>query len=245
MQASPSPVDPTADGPLAAAEVEWIKARRLTLGYPTMEALAADLLIGDSHLSKLLGGSRNARPLVRERIIAVLSRTSREAPINGSGVEPPGPPWNTLGRVEDLMPPGAVELPVYKWGIAGDPLQFGQEDGPIPDHTRFPNPLKYSLISQHGFGVLVRGTSMEARGVQDGDLAWVNPKRGYQLGSVVAALVVNGNGDSGLVIKGLARDAAGEYLVSQPERGVRHRVACESFRVLGPVVTVTREFAPE
>jgi SOS-response transcriptional repressor LexA len=168
------------------------------------------------------------------------SRTSRRAdnarpPTN----TPPGsaqPLANVVGSLDQLRSPTAHLLPVFRWGSCGDPRD--RESPPDPDHLEYPPPGRESLIGPHGFGVMVKGDSMAARGIFDGDVVWVNPERAYQLGKVVLALVSDASGESGMVVKTYARTEVGECLVSETAQG-RSPVVCREFRVIGPVVGIT------
>src|SRR5204862_2775010 len=94
---------------------------------------------------------------------------------------------NVLGGLEQVRPAGARPLPVFRWGACGDPRD--QESPPDPDHLEYPPPGRETLIGPSGFGVVVKGDSMAARGFHDGDLVWVNPYRSYSVGYVLLALV--------------------------------------------------------
>jgi SOS-response transcriptional repressor LexA len=146
------------------------------------------------------------------------------------------PLGNVVGSLEQLRSPAAHLLPVFRWGSCGDPRD--RESPPDPDHLEYPPPGRESLIGPHGFGVMVKGDSMAARGIYDGDVVWVNPERSYQLGKVVLALVSDTSGESGMVVKTYARTEVGECLVSETAEG-RSPVVCREFRVIGPVVGIT------
>ena len=143
---------------------------------------------------------------------------------------------NVVGSLDLLRSPTAHLLPVFRWGSCGDPRD--RESPPDPDHLEYPPPGRESLIGPHGFGVMVKGDSMAARGIYDGDVVWVNPERAYQLGKVVLALVSDASGESGMVVKTYARTEVGECLVSETAQG-RSPVVCREFRVIGPVVGIT------
>jgi SOS-response transcriptional repressor LexA len=143
---------------------------------------------------------------------------------------------NVVGSLEHLRGPAAQLLPVFRWGSCGDPRD--RESPPDPDHLEYPPPGRESLIGPHGFGVMVKGDSMAARGIYDGDVVWVNPERAYQLGKVVLALVSDAGGESGMVVKTYARTEVGECLVSETAQG-RSPVVCREFKVIGPVVGIT------
>src|SRR5262252_3160364 len=100
---------------------------------------------------------------------------------------------NVVGSLEHLRTPAAPLMPVFRWGSCGDPRD--RESPPDPDHLEYPPPGRESLIGPHGFGVMVKGDSMAARGIYDGDVVWVNPERAYQLGKVVLALVSDASGE--------------------------------------------------
>jgi SOS-response transcriptional repressor LexA len=147
------------------------------------------------------------------------------------------PSWaNVRGPVEALRSETAVRLPVYRWGSCGDPRD--RESAPDPDHLDYPPLGRESLIGPHGFGVMVKGDSMAARDIHDGDVVWVNPDRPVQLGKVVLALVSDAGGPAGMVVKTFARTEVGDCLLSEPITG-RTTVPCHAFTVIGPVVGIT------
>jgi SOS-response transcriptional repressor LexA len=94
------------------------------------------------------------------------------------------------------------------------------------------------LIGSNGFGVVVKGESMAARGIHDGDVVWVNPERAYAVGKVVLALASDVGGEGGMVVKTYARTEVGDCLVSETENG-RSPLVCREFKVIGPVVGIT------
>jgi SOS-response transcriptional repressor LexA len=143
---------------------------------------------------------------------------------------------NVLGGLDQLRPLGARPLPVFRWGSCGDPRD--RESPPDPDHLEFPPPGRESLIGPNGFGVVVKGDSMTARGIFDGDVVWVNPERPFQVGKVVLALVSDLGGSAGMVVKTFARTEVGECLLSETAEG-RSPVICREFKVIGPVVGIT------
>jgi SOS-response transcriptional repressor LexA len=143
---------------------------------------------------------------------------------------------NVVGNVDQLRPVGAVPLPVYKWGACGDPRD--QESPPDPDHLEYPPPGRETLIGPNGFGVMVKGDSMAARGIYDGDVVWVNPERPIAVGKVVLALVTDAMGESGMVVKTFARTEVGDCLLSETAQG-RSPVVCREFKIIGPVVGIT------
>jgi SOS-response transcriptional repressor LexA len=155
------------------------------------------------------------------------------------GTAPAGPDpwtWNVGGPLDALRAPDAVRLPVYRWGSCGDPRD--RESAPDPDHLEFPPLGKESLIGPRGFGVMVRGDSMARRGIFDGDTVWVNPDRPVQVGKVVLALVDNGEGEAGMVVKTYTRTEVGDCLVSDTAAG-QTPVLCRQFTIIGPVVGIT------
>jgi transcriptional regulator with XRE-family HTH domain len=143
---------------------------------------------------------------------------------------------NVTGLLEALRAKQAHPLPIYRWGTCGDPRDH--ESPPDPDRLEYPPLGRDLLIGPRGFGVEVRGESMSRRAIHDGDVVWVNPERAYRLGGVVLALVDEGDGESGMVVKTILRDEAGERLFSDGEDG-RSLFPCRSFRVVGPVVWVS------
>jgi SOS-response transcriptional repressor LexA len=151
-------------------------------------------------------------------------------------IGPPTSSGNVVGGLDQVRPTGARPLPVFRWGSCGDPRD--RESPPDPDHLEFPPPGRETLIGPAGFGVVVKGESMAARGIFDGDVVWVNPERAYQLGKVVLALVTDITGDAGMVVKTYARSDVGECLMSETADG-RTPVVCQEFKVIGPVVGIT------
>ena len=55
---------------------------------------------------------------------------------------------NVLGRLEQVRAPGAVLLPVFRWGSCGDPRD--RESPPDPDHLEYPPPGRETLIGPSG-----------------------------------------------------------------------------------------------
>ena len=143
---------------------------------------------------------------------------------------------NVLGGLDQLRPAGARPLPVFRWGSCGDPRD--RDSPPDPDHLEYPPAGRETLIGPNGFGVVVKGESMAARGIYDGDIVWVNPERPYQIGKVVLALVSDVGGAAGMVVKTYAHTDVGECLVSETPAG-RSPVVCREFKVIGPVVGIT------
>ena len=143
---------------------------------------------------------------------------------------------NVLGGLEQLRPPGARPLPVFRWGSCGDPRD--RESPPDPDHLEYPPAGRDTLIGPNGFGVVVKGESMAGRGIYDGDIVWVNPERPYQIGKVVLALVSDVNGAAGMVVKTYGHTDVGECLLSETTSG-RSPVVCREFKIIGPVVGIT------
>ncbi|MGI9145052.1 MAG: XRE family transcriptional regulator [Chloroflexota bacterium] len=144
---------------------------------------------------------------------------------------------NVLGGLDQLRPPDARPLPVFRWGSCGDPRD--RESPPDPDHLEYPPPGRESLIGHTGFGVMVKGDSMAGRGIYDGDVVWINPDRAYQIGKVVLALVTDAGGEAaGMVVKTYARTDVGDCLVSETAH-TRTPVVCREFKIIGPVVGIT------
>jgi len=155
--------------------------------------------------------------------------------------DPPPPPQltlvpNVVGSLDQLRAPGAQPLPVFRWGACGDPRD--QESPPDPDRLEYPPPGRETLIGANGFGVVVKGDSMAARGIFDGDVVWVNPDRPYAIGKVVLALVSDVEFESGMVVKTYGRTEVGECLLSETAAG-RSPVVCREFKIIGPVVGIT------
>jgi SOS-response transcriptional repressor LexA len=157
---------------------------------------------------------------------------------SGLGLGSGAVPWaNVLGGLDQVRPPDARPLPVFRWGSCGDPRD--QESPPDPDHLEFPPPGRETLIGHTGFGVLVKGDSMAGRGIFDGDVVWINPERPYQIGKVVLALVTDVGGEAaGMVVKTYARTDVGECLMSESADD-RSPVICREFKIIGPVVGIT------
>ncbi|MDQ6675639.1 MAG: helix-turn-helix domain-containing protein [Chloroflexota bacterium] len=144
---------------------------------------------------------------------------------------------NVVGGLDQLRPPEARPLPVFRWGSCGDPRD--RESPPDPDHLEFPPPGRETLIGHTGFGVMVKGESMAGRGIHDGDVVWINPDRAYQIGKVVLALVTDVDGEAaGMVVKTYARTDVGECLLSETAHE-RNPVVCREFKIIGPVVGIT------
>jgi SOS-response transcriptional repressor LexA len=161
---------------------------------------------------------------------AAVPETSGVPPAAGSMIA------NVIGGVEQLRAVGARPLPVFRWGACGDPRD--QESPPDPDRLEYPPPGREMLIGPSGFGVVVKGDSMAARGIFDGDVVWVNPERPYAVGKVVLALVSDIGGESGMVVKTYARTEVGDCLLSETAAG-RSPVVCREFKVIGPVVGIS------
>lgn len=143
---------------------------------------------------------------------------------------------NVLGALDQLRPPDAQPLPVFRWGSCGDPRD--RESPPDPDHLEFPPPGRETLVGHAGFGVMVKGDSMAGRGIADGDVVWINPERPYQIGKVVLALVTDVGGEAGMVVKTYTRTDVGECLMSETA-SERSPVVCREFKIIGPVVGIT------
>lgn len=151
--------------------------------------------------------------------------------------------FNVWGRREDLRAPGIEPLPIYRWGSMGDPRD--RESQPFPDRLDFPPLGRERLVGHNGFGVEVRGESMVGRGIRDGDTCWVNPDKPYRYGDVVLALIFDGNGESGMVVKVYGQSEIGDSLMSATDEG-RVPVMCREFKIIGPVVLVSpRPFPPQ
>ncbi len=170
---------------------------------------------------------------------ALLVATPPETPApHVTASAPPAPLAlsNVVGTLDQLRSLGGRPLPVFRWGSCGDPRD--RDCPPDPDHLEVPPVGRETLIGPNGFGVMVKGDSMAARGIFDGDVVWVNPDRPYQMGKVVLALVTSVTGESGMVVKTYARTDIGEGLMSETIDG-RSAVVCQEFKVIGPVVGIT------
>jgi len=86
------------------------------------------------------------------------------------------------------------------------------------------------VLGPNGFGVVIKGTSMLHRGINDGDIVWIDPDQPYACGDVVLAFVCSLSGKQGLAVKIIR----GEYLED---------VECREFHVIGPAVLLTRSLA--
>jgi len=150
--------------------------------------------------------------------------------------------FNVPGRIDDLRGVGVKPLPIYRWGSLGDPRDH--LSAPNPDREDYPPPGREGLVGPNGFGVEVRGESMVARNVLDGDVVWVNPDKPYRLGGLVLALVDAGDGESGMVVKTYARTDVGECLVSERADG-KSPVVCREYKIIGPIVWIQRGFPPQ
>src|ERR1700716_2884278 len=92
-------------------------------------------------------------------------QTARLEPLISAALEPPTDPIgdlasariarNVLGGIDQLRPPAAQPLPVFRWGSCGDPRD--RESPPDPDHLEFPPPGRETLIGHPGFGAMVKG----------------------------------------------------------------------------------------
>jgi SOS-response transcriptional repressor LexA len=181
-----------------------------------------------------------------DAVARALNLRTSDALVGASPTQPerpvPPPPVavasvaNVVGNLDQLRPPSARPLPVFRWGSCGDPRD--RESPPDPDYLEFPPPGRETLIGPNGFGVVVKGDSMAARGIFDGDVVWVNPERPYQIGKVVLALVSDVAGEAGMVVKTYARSEVGECLMSETSHG-RSPVVCREFKVIGPVVGIS------
>jgi SOS-response transcriptional repressor LexA len=201
-------------------------------------ARALDLRTSDALTALLPPLLPDLEPTLSPLAARRLARATRALP-----TMPTAPPdqalravGNVLGNVDQVRAAGSRPLPVFRWGACGDPRD--QESPPDPDHLEYPPPGRETLIGPNGFGVVVKGDSMAARGIFDGDVVWVNPERPYAVGKVVLALVSDFGGDAGMVVKTYARTEVGDCLLSETATG-RSPVVCREFKVIGPVVGIT------
>jgi transcriptional regulator with XRE-family HTH domain len=147
-----------------------------------------------------------------------------------------GDAGNVAGRLEELRGGWVRPLPVYRWGAAGDPRD--DISAPDPDRIEHPPVGQELRIGPRGFGVVVRGSSMVSRNINDGDTVWVNLQEAARLNRPVLAVVADPDGESGMLVKVLKRDAAGDYLVGDESAG-EEPVRAGQFSVVGPVVWVS------
>jgi SOS-response transcriptional repressor LexA len=212
---------------------------RLDAVARALELHTADALLGGAESSAASSSEaftshpRTPAPAAPEHAVRSLRIVSTASP-DDAIVDAPS---NVVGNVDLLRSPSARPLPVFRWGSCGDPRD--RESPPDPDHLEFPPPGRESLIGPGGFGVMVKGDSMAARGILDGDVVWVNPERAYAFGKVVLAMVTSLAGDSGMVVKTYARADVGECLMSETLDEGRTAVVCKEFKVIGPVVGIT------
>ena len=90
-------------------------------------------------------------------------------------------------------------------------------------------------VGQRGFAVQVAGESMARRRIYDGDFVWVNPDRGWRVGSIVLARVDG----YGMVVKEVALDGSGRTtLRGAGANGENGKVNGREHVVIGPVVVV-------
>jgi transcriptional regulator with XRE-family HTH domain len=217
--------------------------------------LATDARVSTAYVAKL-EAAKGKRPYDEElgRVVAALGFASTDA-LLAAGTYGQLVETERAYRAGQGAPAGAgiAPRPVYAWGSQADLTLVGTEGQPEPSAERYP-PLDYAhVILPDGYVLQVRGGSMRGRQpvpLLDCDYCWVVPKarRAYRLNGLVAALVIGAtgpDGESGNVVRSLGRDEAGEFLYAEPAPGVRHRVECERFDVLGPVVRIERSLSPD
>lgn len=234
-----------------APGVHWLAKRiadlRLARGW-NQEQLGVAAGVSSSNISKI-ERAETERPQTRtlDAIARAFGWADRFPLL--AGEEPPPPAKRPIephaaGPVEDLRPLGTKPLPVFAWGSCGDPRD--RESSPDPIQEEYPPLGKELLIGPHGFSVIVRGDSMSARGLQDGDQVWINPEKPPRLGGIVVARCWSGDGaEVGMVVKVWKSAKSGEGLYSDTGRDDdAAALACVRFDVIGPVVWVTRGFPP-
>jgi SOS-response transcriptional repressor LexA len=100
---------------------------------------------------------------------------------------------------------------------------------------------KESLIGPNGFGVVVKGDSMVGRGINEGDVVWVNPDKPPRQGGIVLGRMYELDGsEKGMVVKTLS--GSGLHSADCNGTGI---VNGGRFDVVGPVVWISPAgFAP-
>jgi transcriptional regulator with XRE-family HTH domain len=217
--------------------------------------LAATARVSTAYVAKL-EAAKGKRPYDEElgRVVAAVGFESTDALLAAGryGLLAEGESGHGVGQGTPAQP-GIAPRPVYAWGSLADLTLVGTETQPEPSAERYP-PLDYAhVILPDGFVLQMRGDSMSGRKpvpLLDGDYCWVVPKRrrAYRLHGLVAVRVVGATGpagESGNVVRSLGRDETGEFIYAEPAPGVRQRVECERFDVLGPVVRIERSLSPD
>ena len=197
-----TPPRPDADGVLTRLERDWVRHRMRVRRVPSYEVLANELGISRSMVTKVMGGVRAAKPILRKRLLDVLDGGDGEEARLGGGAAAGAPPvpgpagapaagpvrlegWgrtvggNVPGSEADAaaslrVPP----LPVYRCGTAADPLPNGSDDRPEPVAWQYPPYEVAQRLLPDGFAILVRGGAMAGwrpDPVLDGDVGWVVP----------------------------------------------------------------------
>ena len=101
------------------------------------------------------------------------------------------------------------------------------------------------MVGGRGFGVVVRGNSMNNWRIDDGNIVWINPDQPIRYGVPVLARIVNGDGDQGMVVKVYTRIGDRDCLMSDNSEYGTTPVVCDEFKVIGPVVWVEEGHAPQ
>lgn len=229
-----------------------LKAARLAADL-SVEQLAARAGTSGTTVSRIERGltEKPGYPLLQRLALALGHRTVDEWL---AGIPPSTPPvLNVVGNrsVEERRALSGVRpRAVYRWGAAGNPMD--PDDAPLPDREEHPPIGAELLLGPNGFGVDVRGSSMVRRNILDGDTVWVAPDKPARPGQIVVAYArdcrdEHGQRENGVVVKVLARGPGGGYVLcsdGDPPHG-RAPLDCAEFRVIGPVVRVTRSFVPE
>lgn len=178
-----------------------------------------------------------------------LRKLNQIAQVLGTDVVPSDPGSSLLHskpnvvQVEPSRTEGGKLHPVYRWGAAGDPRDL--EHAPDVDHEEHPPVGRESLVGAKGFAVEVRGESMSARGIHDGDKVWINPERPARYGRPVLARLWDDDEEMGMVVKTLSRDENGlETLTCEGNDGPNVVRGYTRFEVIGPVVGISRFLLP-
>lgn len=217
--------------------------------------------ISRGYLSELEQGKRPyPRPRTLENLAVVLgTRLEALQPPEPSeagealvATEPGGQPPDVHNATVVLTAAGAAPAAtfrVYRWGTEGDPTD--PEDAPAPLAYEWVPRGSESVVGLDGFSIIVRGDGLRGWRVRDGDQCIVNPRQPVRVGHLVAAYILNGDGEGGMGVYELAEGPArpdgsrGTVLRSWPERARPIVVAVRRFRILGPVVQILSLRSPD